>query len=103
MKEEYFEPYGSSVCSEKIETCYVCGEPGSFSVSALTKSEDNAMRIAHMFNYSLGLHAKLVPNQGIPDIRLGACDKHIPNLRKLEAEHEDKNTISLASIVKSLI
>lgn len=103
MEKIHFEPYARTGSSAKDEQCYVCRQPSSVSIRALTESEDDAMRVAHMFNYTLGLHVTLVPNKGIPEVQLAACLDHIKNLHKLEDEHKETKLISLASIVRSLI
>ena len=96
-----FEPYVYTGSGANDQKCYVCGSEGNVHIRALTASDESAREIQEMYR-TLGLYATVVPHDAIsPDVQIGACPDHTPNLKKLDEAHRRTKRITLKSIVDS--
>ena len=106
MTEEEYRPRGIG-CNWL--PCYICNQRGKDKVqsdmAAFVNDKEAGERVVVMYE-ELGLHAKLDFRPYEPmwvQIKVGACDKHLPNLEKLTETCSKDNKISPLKIAQSLI
>jgi hypothetical protein len=106
MAEENYHPRG---IGSNWLPCYICNQGGKDKVqsdmSAFVSDKSAGERVVVMYE-ELGLYAKLDFRPSEPNwvqVKVGACNKHLPNLEKLTETCSKDNKISPFKIAQSLI
>jgi hypothetical protein len=105
MAEENYHPRGLGT---NWHSCYICNQGGGRFVqtdmAAFVDDRESGERIVEMYK-TLGLHPVLDYRENQPShvqVKVGACEKHLPNLEKLMELCSTDKKINSAKIIKSL-